>query len=218
MEKSIYIITGHYGCGKTNLSVNIAMLYAKKGIKTAIVDADTVNPYFRTADFKKLFTENSISFYGTMYANTNLDIPAVNFDIDAIIKSHDCIIIDVGGDDSGAVILGRYKNILKIYYDQIKLLFVINKYRDINDNKYRYLILMEKIEHIVGMKLTGIVNNSNTGTLTSTEDIISSVEFIKELSILSNVPIYCHTADSALKCDKLDSFVRYIKIYVKNIF
>lgn len=53
--KKITIITGHYGSGKTNLSVNLAMQLAKQQEKVTIVDFDIVNPYFRTADFQDLF-------------------------------------------------------------------------------------------------------------------------------------------------------------------
>ena len=53
--KKINIITGHYGSGKTNVSVNMALDLAAKGEKVTVVDLDIVNPYFRTADFKELF-------------------------------------------------------------------------------------------------------------------------------------------------------------------
>ena len=47
--KRITVITGHYGCGKTNLSVNLAVKAAEKWEKVTVVDLDLVNPYFRTA-------------------------------------------------------------------------------------------------------------------------------------------------------------------------
>lgn len=53
--RKINIITGHYGSGKTNVSVNMALDLAEKGEKVTVVDLDIVNPYFRTADFKELF-------------------------------------------------------------------------------------------------------------------------------------------------------------------
>ena len=50
LEKKITIICGHYGCGKTNLSINLAMDHAREGKQTALVDLDLVNPYFRSSD------------------------------------------------------------------------------------------------------------------------------------------------------------------------
>lgn len=51
----ITVITGHYGCGKTNVAVNIALKLAEEEKKVTVVDLDIVNPYFRTADFGELF-------------------------------------------------------------------------------------------------------------------------------------------------------------------
>ena len=45
--KRIRIITGHYGSGKSELSVNMVMELRKQFDKVAIVDLDIANPYFR---------------------------------------------------------------------------------------------------------------------------------------------------------------------------
>ena len=68
--KRITIVTGHYGSGKTNLSVNLAINAAKEGKNVTIVDLDIVNPYFRTADFKQLFEENGIKMLAPDFANS----------------------------------------------------------------------------------------------------------------------------------------------------
>ena len=58
--KRITLITGHYGSGKTNFAVNLALRQAAEGKKVTVVDLDIVNPYFRTADFAELFEQNGI--------------------------------------------------------------------------------------------------------------------------------------------------------------
>ena len=68
--RKINIITGHYGSGKTNVSVNMALDLAEKGEKVTVVDLDIVNPYFRTADFKELFGEHNISLTVPMQTQT----------------------------------------------------------------------------------------------------------------------------------------------------
>ena len=49
--KKITIITGHYGSGKTNLAVNLALRLADAGEKVTIVDFDIVNPLFPHGGF-----------------------------------------------------------------------------------------------------------------------------------------------------------------------
>ncbi|MEG0752596.1 MAG: cobalamin biosynthesis protein CobQ, partial [Angelakisella sp.] len=76
-DQRITIVCGHYGSGKTNLSVNLALRAAAVYPKTAVADLDIVNPYFRTADFGSLFANHGIELIAPMFANSNLDIPAI---------------------------------------------------------------------------------------------------------------------------------------------
>ena len=48
----LLIITGHFGTGKTEFSVNLALDLANAGIKTMLADLDIVNPYFRSRERK----------------------------------------------------------------------------------------------------------------------------------------------------------------------
>ena len=38
------IVTGHYGSGKTNLSVNLALDFKRQGKDVVLIDLDIVNP------------------------------------------------------------------------------------------------------------------------------------------------------------------------------
>ena len=46
----VSIITGHYGTGKTELSVNLALALAAEGKRVMLADLDIVNPYFRSRE------------------------------------------------------------------------------------------------------------------------------------------------------------------------
>ena len=83
----IIAVTGHYGSGKTNLAVNLAVDFAKEGERVTIIDLDIVNPYFRTADFSELFGSLGIKLVAPQFANTNLDIPSLGFDMAAALSS-----------------------------------------------------------------------------------------------------------------------------------
>ena len=43
------VITGNYGSGKTEISLNLALKASAEG-KTTLVDLDIVNPYFRSGE------------------------------------------------------------------------------------------------------------------------------------------------------------------------
>ena len=49
----LIIVCGHYGTGKTNLSLNLAHRLHSEGKSVTLVDLDVVNPYFRSSDYTK---------------------------------------------------------------------------------------------------------------------------------------------------------------------
>ena len=184
----VNIILGHYGCGKTNLTANSALLTAQNG-STAVIDLDMVNPYFRSEDFKRTFSEKCIDLYAPNFAGTNLDIPSFDFEPLSVINSHQYTFIDVGGDDSGAFALGRFSNSLKSYGEDLSVLFVLNMYRDTKDDTEETVNLLREIEKAGRIKCTALVNNSNLGQQTDLKTVEKSVEFAEKISDVTKLPV-----------------------------
>jgi hypothetical protein len=160
------------------------------GAKVSVIDLDTVNPYFRTADFKTLFENHNIDLISSVYANSNLDTPAITFGIESIIKSgqsNDSLIIDVGGDDTGAFALGQFATMLSAY--DFRMFYVVNSYRYLTSTPEEALNLMYGIETASRLKHTGIINNSNLGGETTIEVVERSRTFAESLSKVSGLPI-----------------------------
>ena len=188
--KKITIVTGHYGSGKTNICVNLALNVSKLNhSKVSVIDLDTVNPYFRTADFERLFHENSVSLVSSIYANSNLDTPAITFGIESIIKEGGYLIIDVGGDDTGAIALGQFAEMLSSYSNNLDMFYVINSYRYMTKTPNEAINLMKNIENASRLKHTGIINNSNLGKETTIQTVENSKPFAEEISKLTDLPI-----------------------------
>lgn len=212
--RKINIITGHYGSGKTNVSVNMALDLAEKGEKVTVVDLDIVNPYFRTADFKELFGEHNISLTVPTYANSNLDIPALGFDMNGIADREGYIIIDVGGDDEGAKALGRYRKVFEKYDTQ--MLYVINRCRYLTKEPAETLQLMYEIENASGMKCDGIINNTNLGRETDRNIVLGSVAYADEVCREAGLPLVAVTAEAGY-LDGIDKAYP-VNIYVKKLW
>ena len=196
--KKITIVTGHYGTGKTNYSVNLALEAARTGEPVTIVDLDIVNPYFRTADFGSLFAEHGVTMITPDYANSNVDIPVLNFDLERIASDPGYLIVDVGGDDAGATALGRYAEAFAQYGEQLDMLYVINCYRYVTSTPQEALEMLYEIEQASHMKHTGIVNNSNLGSETTAAHIESSLPFARELARQAGLPLLYTTYDDRL--------------------
>ena len=216
--KKITIVTGHYGSGKTNLSVNLAVKAASEGKSVAIVDLDLVNPYFRTADFRGFFEEKGIKMIAPDFAGSNLDVPSIQFDVEQLAINEDCLIIDVGGDDAGAAALGRYAGALMGFKDELDMLYVINQRRDLTANANEAVALMYEIEAAARMKHTAIVNNTNLGCETSLEIIEQSGEFAAKVSAKTGLPLAFTTCPEELCELSPDKGYFPVKVYVKNIW
>ena len=196
--KRITLFAGHYGSGKTCIAVSYAKLIKKSGFDTSIIDLDIVNPYFRTKDSEKELTEAGINIIASEYANTNLDAPALPKEIYAAISDKNShLVIDVGGDDRGAVALGRYAGDI-LEENDYDMLFVANCYRPLTKTPEDALEIMREIEAASKMKFTGIVNNSNVGKLTTGENVKNSVGYTEKLSQLAGIPVVMTTATGSV--------------------
>lgn len=213
--KKITVITGHYGCGKTNFSVNYALFLAKAGKKVVVADFDIVNPYFRTADFKDLFKVNGIRLISPQFANTNVDIPTINFDL-LDIEPCEYLIVDVGGDDSGAVALGRFSSLLK--NNDYDMLYVINKYRYLMQTPEDSFSMLKAIENASNLRHTGIVNNSNLGIETTAQTVCDSLDYAKSLCDLSKLPLRYTAVEQSMKIGSTVENYFPIEVFVKPIW
>lgn len=208
--KRITLLCGHYGSGKTNVAVNMALELKKQRDNVAVADLDIVNPYFRTKDSKQEFSDNNIRLIVSEYANSNVDIPAMPQDMYAITDDKSLsVIIDVGGDDRGALALGRLAPKI-IEENDYEMLMVINCYRPLTRDAVSTIEVMREIEFAGHIKFTGIINNSNLGVMTTPDDVLNSVEYAKEVSKMSNLPIVYTTVEKNIYndlCDKIENLL-----------
>ncbi len=187
--KRVTLFAGHYGSGKTNVAVNYAEKLKKEGHDVAIADLDIVNPYFRTKDSQKELEENGITLISSLYAGSNVDLPALPAEIYSLVDIHDrYAIFDIGGDDRGATALGRYADAIKAENDY-ELLLVVNKFRPLSKTPELLIEIMQEIETTANMKFTGIVNDSNLGTETTAQDVLESVPFVEKVSEMAGIPV-----------------------------
>ena len=197
-HKRLTLFAGHYGSGKTNIAVNYAMLLAKEGKKVCIADLDIVNPYFRTKDSERELEENGITLICSQYANSNVDLPAIPAESYRLVQDKSCFgVIDIGGDDRGAYALGRFAEAIK-NEENYRMAFVLNCFRPLTSTVDDAIEIMREIEVASGIKFNCIVNNSNIGSETTAEIFLEAMDFAKELSEKTNLPIWFHTAEKSV--------------------
>lgn len=187
--KRLTLICGHYGSGKTNVALNIAYELKNTYDNVAIADLDIVNPYFRTKDSADELQSKGIKLICSEYAGTNVDIPALPQQMYSLTDDKNIkAVLDIGGDDRGALALGRLSDAI-ISENDYEMLLVINKFRPLTPDAISTIEVLNEIEAACRIKFTGLINNSNLGEETTAEHILSSLKYANEVSKLSGLPI-----------------------------
>jgi signal recognition particle GTPase len=188
-DKRITLVMGHYGSGKTTVAVNYAKALKKTKDKVSIYDLDIVNPYYRTVDAISILEESGVELVVSPFAETNVDIPAMNSKSYKMVDDKESFaVVDVGGDDRGALALGRFASKIK-EENNYDCLLVVNKYRPETRDVEGVKAILKEIEIASRIAFTGIVNNSNLGKETTEKEIYEGYKFCLELSNELNLPI-----------------------------
>lgn len=188
-DKRIRIIIGHYGSGKSEFSMNyVTKLRSLVDTNVAISDLDIVNVYFRTREKRDFLQSKNIMPIDSSVQATTLDLPAVSAQVTAPItdKSYDYV-IDVGGDDVGARVLGRFSHLIE--QGDYEMFCVINANREQTQNANDVIKHIKSIENASKLKVTGLINNTHLVRETTIEDILKGQDLAKEVSKLTNIPI-----------------------------
>ena len=173
-----------------------------------IADLDIVNPYFRTADSAKVLETAGVELITPQFANTNVDLPALPAAAYRLVQdTQTYAVMDIGGDDRGAYALGRYVPFIKTE-NNYRMAFVANASRPLTPTAAEALEVMREIEAACGLQFTCIVNNTNLASETTPDTVLDSLPYIEELSRLSGLPVWMHTARTDIAkalSDKLDN-------------
>lgn len=196
--KRITLFAGHYGSGKTNVAINYAKCLRRHFADVSVADLDIVNPYFRTKDSALELQQAGIRLVVSEFANSNVDFPAIPKEAYQLFSAGaGKVVVDVGGDDRGALALGRYVDDI-LRENDYEMLAVVNFSRPLTSTPAAAAEVLAEIEHSAKIRFTGIVNNTNLGKATAEGDIFNSLEHADELSRILGIPIRFTSVSSAL--------------------
>lgn len=199
-ERKFYIVCGHYGCGKSNFSLNLAIDRARKGRKVMLVDLDLVNPYFLSSGYKEKLEDMGITVIAPMFANTNVETPGLPANINMVFETDADVVMDVGGDDAGSIVLGRYARQLEnVDYE---MLYLVNKYRNLTATAEETVEIMNEIQSASRCKVGAVVNNSHLKYETTWETVEHSLAYAEEIAKLAEVPLWATTIPMFLYKDE----------------
>ena len=192
--KRIIVIAGHYGSGKTELAVSLAMRLSgekeKPYPRLSVVDLDIANPYFRSRERMQLLHDHGVSLYGDAFDSTGAtaELPALTAALRAPLEDEGCrAIIDLGGNDAGARVLRQFAK----YFDGDghELWAVVNfrRYETLTVETARAHV--EAIAAELQLPVTGLVNNTHLLRETTPDIIRAGWEKARTLSEEMKIPL-----------------------------
>ncbi|MDR0469728.1 MAG: ATP-binding protein [Peptococcaceae bacterium] len=193
--KRILIVAGHYGSGKTEFSVNLAVYAAQNGSfgysKTAVVDLDVVNPYFRSRERGDALAELGVKVYGSIYGGSvTAEIPELSAEVRAPLEDRDAfVIVDAGGNEAGARVLGQFRK----YFTpaESSLYIVLNASRPETRTVAGAIRHLAAIESELGKKADGLINNTHLLRETTAADILQGRLLCLAVSKEAGIPFVC---------------------------
>lgn len=186
-------VTGHFGCGKTELAVSLALALAEAGEgeeRLALCDLDIENPYFRSRERQELLESRGVRVYSDPFNGRNgSELQVITAAIRAPLEDENCrVLLDCGGDHSGALVLNQFR---KYFNDDFRLLCVVNCNRPGTDTVEKALGHIRGIEAATGLTVTGLVSNAHLIRYTTLETVTEGWAFTKRVEAAAGVPALC---------------------------
>lgn len=216
--RPVTVVVGHYGTGKTNFCMNLAVDCAREGQAVTVVDLDVVNPYFRASEQRELLEQHGVDLVAPVFAEagTSLDVPSLTGKIAPAIQSAGpgrIVIVDAGGDDVGATALGRFAGAVKAQDHAV--LYVANAFRNLVQDCADAVENLREIEAASHLEVGAIVNNSHLKAATTAQTVEQGQAYAAELGAAAALPVVCTTIPRTLSVADADKLYP-IESFVKN--
>lgn len=217
--RPITVVAGHYGAGKTNFAVNLAVDLAAAGESVAIVDIDVVNPYFRATEQRALLEGHGVRLVAPIFAEsgTSLDVPSLSGQVTSVLQDagqNMRVIVDAGGDDVGATALGRFARF--VAGKDHAMLYVANRNRNLVQDPQDALQNLREIEQACHLEATAVVSNAHLKAETTARTVEDGRRYAREVAALAGIPMVATCAPRDLTdLSNADDLYR-LNIYVRT--
>lgn len=187
----VLVLTGHFGSGKTEIAVNLALGFAERGGDVVLVDLDVVKPYFRcrvvTEDLESRGVRVVTPRGDRLYADLPIVVPDVRRAAREGRSPRARCIMDVGGHDLGARVLGSLSD--AIDRTATEVLFVVNVNRPFAGDVSSLREMLLAVQASARLAVTGLVANTHLLDETTWETVCEGIRAARDLEAATGIPL-----------------------------
>lgn len=184
----VLVHIGHFGSGKTELSLNAALALAAEGVRVGLFDLDIVNPFFRSGEQRQMLEAAGVAVVAPRFVNTTVEVPALPPEVlSAFTGYYDTSILDVGGDPEGATALGRYHQELEQADRHVRC--VVNARRPFTRTPGDIVQMARDMELRGRVRIDTLVNNTNLSMETTEDVVLEGEAIVAKAAALMGVPL-----------------------------
>lgn len=186
---STVIFSGGFGSGKSEIALNFAVEKKNENSGEIILaDLDIVNPYFASREMRGILRQKGIRVLAPGEELIFGDVPGIPSEIIGVLQQRNHIIIDLAGDEVGAVVLGYIRDYL-LKREELDFFLVINPYRPFAGDIDSIKELKYYLERASRLNFTGIISNPNLVEETTVQIIKEGHEKVLEYAEVLNLPV-----------------------------
>ena len=171
-----FILLGESGCGKSEIALNLAFRLAEQG-ETHLFDLDQTKPLFRSRNMADEAARRGVCIH---FSEQYYDAPTLAAGVpERLANPSEYVVVDVGGNDTGARMIGRFAAILN--QPQSKVFYVVNPYRPWSKNIDSIDGIMSSILKVSRLRNIHILANPNIGAATTQAEFRAGLERTQQL-------------------------------------
>lgn len=163
------VFLGEAGCGKSELAVHLALELAEQGREVHFFDLDQTKPLMRSRDAEAILESAGVTVH---FQQQCADAPTQVGGLVPLLRDEEkAVILDVGGNDTGAKLIGGYAHLLKT----ADVWFVVNPYRPWSATTEHIDGTLSAILRASRLKMPRFLLNPNLGGDTTPEEYLDGI-------------------------------------------
>jgi hypothetical protein len=187
----VTVLVGHFGSGKSEIAVNLAFGWRDRGEAVAVVDLDVVKPYFRSRLLRDDMHARGITLVvpqdDRFYADLPIIVPEVRGAVGRAISGQGRAILDVGGADVGARVLGSIAGLGDPALTDV--IFVVNGNRPFAESPDAVIGMLREVERASKLQVTGLAANTHLINETTDETVVEGIALADAVSRVTGLPV-----------------------------